>query len=224
MAFKHIHLSTTIYLLALTAHSANAQTDSIVWRLDNLESLDGNTLAVEGSPRLIETPHGKAIEFDGEDNALFLDLHPLEGWSNFTIEVVFNPYSDGPAEQRFFHMQESESDSRVMFETRTVDGSHWFLDTFIKSRQQTVVNYAQDHLHPTGKWYHAAIVVDGKTFKHYVDGTLEMSQELDYVAQGDGHMSLGVRINRVNWFKGAIRTIRFTPHTLAPDVFLTAED
>ncbi|MDQ8180716.1 LamG-like jellyroll fold domain-containing protein [Pelagicoccus sp. SDUM812005] len=224
MALKHIHLSTTICLFALAALPLQAQTESTVWRLDNLESLGGQPLAVEGSPRLIDTPRGKAIEFDGVDDALFLDVHPLEGWSSFTVEVVFNPYSDGPTEQRFFHMQENETDSRVMFETRIVDGNRWFLDTFIKSGEQKVVNYAQNHLHPTGAWYHAAIVVDGQTFKHYVDGELELSEQLDYAAQREGHMSLGVRINRVNWFKGAIRTIRFTPQALAPNSFLSAKD
>jgi hypothetical protein len=36
--------------------------------------------------------------------------------SEFTVEVVFNPYVDGAPEQRFFHMQEDDSEDRVMFE------------------------------------------------------------------------------------------------------------
>lgn len=195
-----------------------------VWHLDNLESIGGHQLTVVGNPRVIDTPAGKAIEFDGIDDALFLYTNPLAGWTQFTVEVIFRPDADGASEQRFFHMQENESESRVMFETRLIEGDRWFLDTFIQSGEQKIVNYAQDHLHPVDQWVHAAIVVDGKSFKHFVDGQLELDSKIDYAAQQPGRMSLGVRINQVNWFKGAIRTIRFTPHPLAPDAFLTAND
>jgi len=63
-------------------------------------------------------------------------------------------------------------------------------------------------------------VVDGKTFKHYVNGNLELAKEIAYSPQKDGRTSLGVRINKVYWFKGAIRTVRFTHGVLAPEQFL----
>ena len=202
----------------------DGQPDSTVWQLDNLKSVAGHPLTVLGHPQVIDTPGGKAIAFDGIDDALLLETHPLAGWTAFTVEVIFRPDADGAHEQRFFHMQEHDSDSRVMFETRVLEQGRWFLDTFIKSGKQKIVNYAQDHLHPTDAWYHAAIVVDGKSFKHFVNGQLELDSEIDYAPQQPGRMSLGVRLNQVNWFKGAIRTIRFTPHPLAPDAFLTAQD
>lgn len=210
--------------LANTDHFAFAPLQSTVWHLDNLEAIGGHPLSVAGNPRVIETPAGKAIAFDGIDDALFFEVHPLSGWTQFTVEVIFRPDADGAAEQRFFHMQENESDSRVMFETRLVEGNRWFLDTFIQSGEQKVVNYAQDHLHPVDQWVHAAIVVDGKSFRHFIDGQPELDKPLAYAAQRHGRTSLGVRINKVNWFKGAIRTIRFTPRVLSPDQFLTAAD
>ena len=111
-----------------------------------------------------------------------------------------------------------------MFETRLVEGDRWFLDTFIKSGQRSAVLYAENHIHDTGAWQHAAIVVDGETMRHFVDGQLELGESLLYEPQSTGRTSLGARINEVHWFKGAIRTVRFTPRALSPDEFLTAND
>jgi hypothetical protein len=201
-----------------------ADVGPIVWRLDNLKTIGGHEVTVVGEPTLIDTPAGKAIEFDGVADAIFLDVHPLAGMAHFTVEVVFMPYADGAAEQRFFHMQENDSESRVMFETRLVKGGRWFLDTFIKSGEQSAVLYAEDYIHDIGRWQHAAIVVNGETMRHYVDGQLELSESLRYEPQTTGRTSLGVRINEVHWFKGAIRTARFTPRALSPGEFLTAND
>lgn len=198
--------------------------EQVIWRLDNLETIGGYPIVIEGDPRVIDTVSGTAIEFDGIDDGIFLDVHPLAGVSTFTVEVVFNPYRDGEPEQRFFHMQEDPSQERVMFETRLVDGDQWFLDTFIYSGEQKIPLYAEGHKHDVGSWYHAAIVVDESSFSHYVNGELELSEPIQFEAQEAGRTSLGVRINKVNWFKGAIRTARFTPRALTPDEFLTAED
>jgi hypothetical protein len=205
------------------AGAAATSSGPVTWQFDNLQSIGGYALTVEGDPRVIETPNGKAIEFDGVDDGIFLDVHPLAGMDRFTVEVIFNPYAAGAAEQRFFHMQENASDQRVMFETRLVDGDRWFLDTFINSNEQKIPLYAQHYEHETGSWFHAAIVVDENSFTHYVNGHAELSEAIRYVPQGSGQTSLGVRINRVNWFKGAIRTVRFSPRVLAPDEFLSTE-
>ncbi len=197
--------------------------DPVLWQLDNLESIGGHKVTVAGNPVVIDTPGGKALEFDGEGDGIFLDIHPLKGMTTFTVEVIFKPYAGGAAEQRFFHMQENESEARVMFETRLVDNKRWFLDTFIKSGDQSIPLYAIDNQHELGPWYHAAIVVDENSFSHYVNGQLELSEAMHFAAQQAGKTSLGVRLNRVHWFKGAIRTIRFTPLALKPDEFLTLE-
>jgi hypothetical protein len=201
-----------------------ATAEQITWRMDNLEKIGGHTLSIEGDPRVIDTPHGKAIEFDGVDDGIFFDIHPLAGMTTFTVEVVFKPYRNGVTEQRFFHMQEDPSQERVMFETRLVDGSAWFLDTFIYSGDQKIPLYAENSQHDLDAWYHAAIVVDRETFSHYVNGNLELTEPIQFESQGSGRTSLGVRINKVSWFKGAIRTARFTPHVLSPEEFLTAAD
>jgi hypothetical protein len=205
----------------LLASLCLADNDSVTWRLDNLEEIGGHAVTVAGDPKVIETGSGRAIEFDGIDDGIFLDVHPLANMQAFTIEVVFRPERGGAPEQRFFHMQAGGSESRVMFETRLVRDERWFLDTFIKSGEQQVVLFADDDEHPLENWYHVAIVVHGSSMRHYVNGQLEESGKIDYVAQAEGRSSLGVRLNRVHWFKGAIRTIRFTPRELPPELFLS---
>lgn len=111
-----------------------------------------------------------------------------------------------------------------MFETRLVDDDLWFLDTFIYSGEQKTPLYAIDSKHEVDLWYHAAIVVDRDSFRHFVNGRLELSEPLQFEPQLPGRTSLGVRLNKVSWFKGAIRTARFTPRALSPAEFLTAED
>ena len=51
--------------------------------------------------------------------------------------------------------------------------------------------------------------------RSYVDGREELARPLTLVPLGTGRVSLGSRINRVSWFKGAIREVRFTPRALA---------
>ena len=201
-----------------------ASKGQVTWNLDNLDTIAGNPVIVEGDPEVIDTPDGKAIQFDGVDDGIFLDTNPLAGMSEFTVEVIFRPDVDGAPEQRFFHMQEGDTDDRVMFETRLVENRDWFLDTFIMSGEQKIPLYAEHDLHPLNQWYHAAIVVDGKSFTHFVNGQKELSEPLDFEAMQAGKTSLGVRLNRVNWFKGAVRTARFTPRALSPEEFLTAGD
>ena len=194
--------------------------EQVVWHIDNLEQIGGHSVTVVGTPKVIHTDRGKAVEFDGVGDGLFLDVHPLSGWDAFTVEVIFKPYPDGLKEQRFFHMQERDSNARVMFETRLTTDNRWFLDTFIRSGEGNHAMYAEDFKHPIGPWYHAAIVVDGKLFRHYVNGQLELSKEIDYAPQQPGRTSLGVRINQVHWYKGAIRTARFTRGAMKPEAFL----
>jgi len=54
---------------------------------------------------------------------------------------------------------------------------------------------------------------------HFVNGELELSRPIEFAPQQPGRTSIGVRINEVSWFKGAIREIRFTPRGLSPEEF-----
>ncbi len=195
-------------------------TKAVVWNVNSLESIGGHAVTVVGKPRIIDVDGGKAVEFNGRDDALFVDANPLAGLKEFTAEVVFRPAAGGPKEQRFLHFQPAGSESRVLFETRLPQAEEWFLDTYLHTDvgQQTL--FAKDSHHACGRWYAAAIVVDGKSMRHYVNGKEELAAEVKFAPLATGKTSIGVRFNRVHWFQGGIRQIRITPAVLAPTEFL----
>jgi hypothetical protein len=90
---------------AQRGQSAASQPQSTIWRFDHLNSIGGHPTTVLGHPHLIDSPYGKAVEFNGIDDALFVGAHPLAGVSAFTWEVIFRPDAGGAEAQRFFHLQ-----------------------------------------------------------------------------------------------------------------------
>jgi len=190
-----------------------------LWKFDSLARIGGHSVTVEGHPQLIATPAGKAIQFGGIDDALFLNVHPLAGAETFTWEVIFRPDADGKPEQRFFHLQEEGSDNRMLFEIRIVDGK-WCLDSFAQSGTESKPLLNREKLHPLGVWHHAAAVYDGREYRNYVNGDLEGSGALRLAPQGPGRTSIGTRINRKDYFKGAVFEARMTRAALSPSQFL----
>jgi hypothetical protein len=75
-------------------------------------------------------------------------------------------------------------------------------------------------LHTLGAWHHAAAVYDGRVYRNYVDGVLQNSAELHLAPQGAGQTSVGTRINRKDYFKGAVLEARMTKRALSPAEFL----
>ena len=193
----------------------------VVWNIDNVTGIGGNETTVLGSPKVIDTPGGKAVEFDGEKDGLMVNVHPLQDAEICTIEVIFCPYADGLAEQRFFHLQENGTNKRFLIETRLTDDNQWYLDTFLSSGEVNQTLIDEKFLHPVGEWYNATLVFDGSEARHYVNGALEVSAKIPtFTPHKEGRTSIGVRINEVYWFKGAIRKARFTRRALSPEEFM----
>jgi hypothetical protein len=198
-----------------------------VWTFDRLENIGGHETTVLGKPRIIDAPVGKAIEFDGIEDALFIEDHPLAGAETFTWEAIFRP-DGGQREQRWFHLSEQDpgtgidTDNRMLFEIR-VAGDQWFLDSYAQSGTASKALMNRNALHPLGAWYHVAAVYDGREFSNYVDGVREGSAELRLAPHRTGRASVGVRINKVFYFKGAIHVARFTRRALSPAEFLRVE-
>lgn len=202
-------------------HSAKEKTSMMkqtTWEL--ADNLGGHATRVLGTPRLVDTPEGRAMEFDGQQDGIIVDRNPLAGMERFTLEVIFRPDAGGLKEQRFVHLQEAGGENRILIETRLTGDNRWFLDTFIRSGEANQTLYAEKFLHLVGEWYQAALVFDGREMRHYVNGVQELSALIQYQPMKPGQISLGVRLNRVFWFKGAIRTVRFTQDALAPADFL----
>jgi hypothetical protein len=216
--------------------------DSVVWYVDNLQSIGGHPVSkVLGAPKVVDTPAGRAVEFNGIGDALFVDAEPVAGYAKWTAEVIFRPDAGGAQAQRWFHMQANGSD-RVLFELRN-NGTTWFLVSFVQSGNNYARPYAVGFPHAVGAWYHAAIVVDGSTMKHYINGVYENAgpcstatvptaegcattemlaapYPLAYQPIGTGGTSLGCRYTQEAFMKGAIRLARFTPRALTPAEFI----
>ena len=67
-----------------------------MWTFDRLDNIGGHKTTVLGEPRVIDSPIGKAVEFDGVDDALFIDNHPLAG----ATAVHVGGRSSGPTAAR----------------------------------------------------------------------------------------------------------------------------
>ena len=197
-----------------------------VWRFDQTASLGGHPTKVLGAPKVIDTPMGKAVAFNGVDDALFVAVHPLAGAATWTWEMIFKPDADGKPEQRIFHLQSIDPatgadipNERMLFEIRIRDGQ-WCLDSFATAGGQSRTLLNCEKLHPLGQWARVTAVYDGATLRNYVGDELQGEAAVKLAPQGAGHASVGVRINLVNYFKGAIYEARFTRRALGVGDFL----
>ena len=187
---------------------------SVDWVVDNLVTIGGHKASVVGTPRVVTTGIGAAVEFNGSTDGLFVDANPIEGLATFTVEALIEPAADGPAEQRFLHLSETGSENRLMMETRLLPDRSWCLDTFLRYGDASLTLVDRQRTHPVGGWHAVALVFDGKTMAHFVDGVREVAGDVAFKTLGAGRMSIGVRQNFVSWFKGRIRLIRITPEAL----------
>jgi hypothetical protein len=212
-------------LAALTACapvSQRADADTTIWALRDVTHVAGHLTEVVGAPRVATSAAETAIVFDGKGDGLFVPANPLAGWPAFTIEVRFKPDGSGSEEQRFLHL-EDELKHRVLMETRTTPDKQWSLDTFLfQDADHKLTLLDRTRLHPADRWYWVALVYDGTKMSHYVNGVLELEGAVAFSPMSAGRTSIGVRQNRVSWFKGAIAEVRFTPAAL-PAAQLRAE-
>src|SRR6476659_10065929 len=88
-------------------YAADPAPKQITWTFDRLDKIGGLPVKVEGNPKVVDTPVGKAIEFDGVDDAIWIEQHPLAGAAQFTFEAIFRP-DGGAVEQRWFHLAERD--------------------------------------------------------------------------------------------------------------------
>ncbi|MFL6351683.1 MAG: LamG-like jellyroll fold domain-containing protein [Bryobacteraceae bacterium] len=194
-----------------------------VWTFDKLQNIGGHRTTVLGHPRLIDTAMGKAVEFDGVGDGLMMDVHPLAGAATFTWEAIFRP-DGGNAEQRWFHLEENpatgaDENSRMLFEIRVID-DRWCLDAFNRTGEAEKALLNRQNLHELGRWFHVAALYDGREFRSYVNGVQDGAAEIRLAPQGQGRTAVGMRMNKIFYFKGAVRMARFTRRALAVAEFL----
>jgi len=196
-----------------------------LWRFDQIATLGGHATLVLGHPQVIATDYGSAVAFNGVEDVLQVDVHPLAGAATWTWEMIFRPDADGAAAQRVFHLQArdpatgQDSTDRMLFEIRVVKGQ-WCLDSFATSSGHGATLLNCDKLHPLGQWFRVTAVYDGTTLKNYVGDEEQGEAPLTLTPQTAGHSSAGARANLQDHFKGAILEARFTRRALAVQDFL----
>lgn len=215
----------TVASLTVARSPAGAAPAQRVWTFDNLQQIGGRPVTIEGQPRLVSSPWGQAVAFDGQDDALFINEHPLAGARTFTFEAMFRP-DGGALEQRWFHLESDtqppsppgKGTTRMLFEIRVVENS-WYLDAFMIGEGYKQVLVVPEKRFPLGQWHHVAQTYDGEKYSSYVNGELQMQAAVPFKPQGAGQASVGARMNRVSYFNGAVREARFTHEALSPAQF-----
>jgi hypothetical protein len=203
-----------------------------VWRFDQTAALGGHATKVVGAPQVVDTEIGKAVRFNGVDQALFVGVHPLAGAETWTWEMIFKPDADGRQAQRIFHLQPVDAatgadiaNERMLFEIRIVPGSdgaaaQWCLDSFATAGGQSRTLLNCEKLHPFGRWYRVTAVYDGTMLRNYVGDELQGEGELRLAAERPGRASVGTRIDLRDYYKGAMYEARFTRRALPVSEFL----
>lgn len=195
--------------------------NSSVWEFNIADLLSpGKNAVITGSPKIISAPYGNSVWFDGQNDSIHLTDNPLKNLDSFTAEALIKPDFKGPEEQRFLHVGEINGD-RLLIETRSTPDGQWYLDTYIQSGQSQKTLIDSRLMHPIGKWYHVALTLDKDgRMKNYVNGKFELEGWVDFSPLDSGEMSVGVRRNRVSWYKGAIHKIRISAGVLKPEQFM----
>ena len=223
-------LSCCMLLAGLAAFSCAGQESvpgTVVWSADGIPAL----LDYFGEPQLFWTPAGQAVHFDGDGDGVFLEGVPVAGMEEFTLEIVFRQDGDAAFEQRFLHI--GTMDRRILFETRANPDGTWYFDAFVNlgtpeatpenpaPARQSAVLIDEKLTHPAGRWYTLTLTASRDGLVSYVDGVEQCRSALPWrPVVNEGFTSVGVRQNKVCWFKGDILKLRVTPKVLDPADFL----
>ena len=222
--------ASQILILTLAVFSVSAQT---TWRVNNTTNIGGHAVTVLGHPRVIHTPHGDAVQFNGVNDGIQVSHNPLAGLTRFTAELVFrqDPLTQPTArEPRIVHMQTPGSaaeEHRFTLETRvnTNQAPHTFhIDTFLlfgREPDQHLALFNETFPHPVDGWTHMAATYDGTNFCNYLNGKLEQCGQVKGKAFADtGATWIGQRANNTGYFEGTVLALRFTPRVLGTNEFM----
>lgn len=187
--------------------TAAPETGGGIWQLTRTDQIGGLKPEVMGAPEILTEPT-PAVSFNGTSDGLLVPANPLAGSSTFTVEILISPESGGGEEQRFFHSEDS-AEARALLELRVLPDGKWCLDSFLRAGKASCVLLDRSKAHPLDQWHWVAMSYDGETLTSFVNGVRELSGQVAFPVMKEGRVSLGVRQNKVSWFKGAIREVRF---------------
>lgn len=219
LIIKHLPKTLTLVVITLLIFSCNTNSQNTEWVIAELVKNQSNHIEISGHPKVVSSPYGDAIYFDGIDDAYFLKDMPLKSFEEFTVEMIFNPETNSPFEQRILHFGEVSND-RMLLEIRAV-GNNWYFDGFAASGENKLALIDENLIHPLNQWYHVAFVVTANSLTTYVNGKQELHESYTFKPIETGQSSVGVRLNKRSWFKGSIYKIKVTPKQLNPNNFMS---
>jgi hypothetical protein len=194
---------------SLPTNNLSQTKETIIWKLADTAMIGKNKPVVLGAPQIVHDGYRRSLLFDGIDDGLIVPVNPLQKWKAFTVELLFNP-AIAYTSPRMVHVQD-ETGNRCTIELRVTTEGKWYLDTFLKNGKTNkgLSLIDSSHLHSCDNWYWTAVVYDGVKMTAYVNAVKEGEGVVALEPMTRGQTSLGVRLNRVNWFKGQIREVRF---------------
>jgi hypothetical protein len=195
-----------------------------VWPFDSLSNINGYSVEQMGQPKVVTSPYGKAVSFDGDGDRLLVNANPLGDATEFTIEIMFKANDVFPKnhEPRVFHIESPDNPARrITIELRLNDKKQWYFDAFIKSEKSQFTLIDPAKVHPVGEWAHAAMTYKDRQFVSYVNGKKELSGEVDYLTiPANAKTSVGARMNQIHWFNGEVLQVSISKKALKPGAFL----
>jgi len=215
---------------AFGANGASARSNGgiVTWNVNNLSNIGGHPAFVIGDPKVIDTPAGKAVQFDGV-SGLILETNPMAGYEQWTMETLVRPDGGKDTAQRIFHIGEynpavdptdvnatNNNSNRFTFELRLV-GEQAYFESFNTGPGYQSALSVKEKLHPLHTWLVLTQTYDGTTHRHYVNGELELEKPLKYHVQGPGRCSIGTRLNKVTPYVGGYMRMRFANRALPPE-------
>jgi hypothetical protein len=199
-----------IGIRCISAKSISANEKIILWNLNSLKTIGGNSLDIIGSPKVSDD---NAIEFDGIDDGILVHNNPIKDAKAFSIEVVFKPYDAYPKniEQRFLHIQDpNNKNRRLLIELRLNSKKQWYPDLYMKSDDKSLTLVDSTKTHPVNEWATIKLDYRNNQMKGYVNDVEELSGEIEYFPVGDSaKVSLGTRMDKRSWFNGSIKSVKF---------------
>lgn len=193
-----------------------------------------------GGPAWVEGLPGKALEFDGVDDAVEVGINPLKGAHALTVQAYIKPMSvpDFESAKIFNIGLESATQGKDRFMLDILPyGDGWVLSHFMsiegnRSDAEEVV-LESGPVHTFGEWYHVAMVFDSTSpntvkIKQYINHSLELEWEYTITVLNEGQIFIGERYEiksstgRRNYFHGVIDNVILHKRALTPEEFMPA--
>lgn len=221
-----ILMSVSLLLLIFILSDCNSEKAEF-WSINNLKEIGGHNVTVFGNPEVVDTKLGKAVKFDGDGDMLLVDFNPLGNTTEFTVEVVLKPEAAYPEniKPRFLHFQDPDDldAKRLMVELRVNEENQCYLDAFLNTDTSSLALIDPKLVHSTEEWLHAAVTYKNNTLTTYVNGEKQLSGSIGYkdaFINPTGKVAIGGRMNKVDYFRGLIKTLKVSKVALEPVDFI----